>query len=35
MQTEDLAREVELKLSLGHLLVIWEVLATKLAGSAG
>jgi hypothetical protein len=32
--TDDLTKEVELKLSIGHLLVVWEVLANKLADSA-
>jgi hypothetical protein len=34
MTTEDLTKEVQLNLSIGHLLVVWEVLANKLAGSA-
>jgi hypothetical protein len=33
MTTEDLTREVPLKISLGHLLLVWDILANKLAGS--
>ncbi len=33
MNTDDLAKEVSVKLSVGHLLLVWDVLANKLAGS--
>ena len=33
MNTDDLGKEVPVKLSVGHLLLVWDVLANKLAGS--
>ena len=33
MTTDDLTKEVQLKLSMGHLLVVWDVLSNKLAAS--
>ena len=33
MANEDLTKEALLKLSLGHLLVVWDVLSNKLAGT--
>jgi hypothetical protein len=33
MTTEDLATEVPLKISVGHLLVVWDILANKLTTS--
>jgi hypothetical protein len=33
MTTEDLTTEVPLKISLGHLLLVWDILANKLPGS--
>ncbi|HEY6620923.1 MAG TPA: hypothetical protein VIY68_15360 [Steroidobacteraceae bacterium] len=33
MTTEDFTKEVELKISLGHLLAVWDVLSNRLAGS--
>jgi hypothetical protein len=31
MTTEDFKKEVELKISVGHLLAVWDVLSNKLA----
>jgi hypothetical protein len=33
MATEDLTKEARLKLSAGHLLVVWDILANRLPGS--
>lgn len=33
MTTEDLTTEVPLKISIGHLVLVWEILANKLAGT--
>jgi hypothetical protein len=32
MPNEDLNKEVNLKISIGHLLVIWDILSNKLSG---
>jgi hypothetical protein len=32
MATEDLTKEARLKLSAGHLLVVWDILANRLPG---
>jgi hypothetical protein len=31
MPTEDLEKEVNLKISIGHLLVVWDILSNKLS----
>ncbi|WP_428001310.1 hypothetical protein [Acidovorax sp.] len=33
MSNENFAKETSLKLTTGHLLVVWDVLANKLSGS--
>lgn len=33
MSDEDLSREASLKLPVGHLLIIWNILSEKLSGS--
>lgn len=33
VSNEDLAKEASLKLSTGHLLVVWDVVANKLSGT--
>jgi hypothetical protein len=34
MSKENLASESSLKLSVGHLLVVWDILANKLSGTS-
>lgn len=33
MANENLANEASLKLSIGHLIAVWEILANKLSGT--
>jgi hypothetical protein len=33
MSGEDLTKEASIKLSVGHLLIVWDILSNKLSGS--
>jgi hypothetical protein len=33
MSSEDMTRNANIELSMGHLLVVWDVLSNKLSGS--
>jgi len=33
MSDEELNKEVSVKLSLGHLLIVWDILSNKLSGA--